>query len=135
MEKTELQLLEEKLKLANLEIAIMKREARKHFVAKIQFEKMKGIQEEQVDTISKTLDNTQQLIKWTIPVRKEEKHVRRMNTHLKATNRRLRNQVKDLQEKLELIHDELHNKGLKMTMLEEPIGQPIINEEEMPKGS
>ena len=55
----------------------MKKEARKHSVEKMKFEKMKAVWEEHVD---KTLDNTQQLIKWTIPLRKEAKHVRRMNT-------------------------------------------------------
>ena len=62
MEKIEFQLLEEQLKLANHEIVVMKREARKHNVEKVQFEKMKAIWEEQVDNVSKTLDNTQHLI-------------------------------------------------------------------------
>ena len=57
------------------------------------------------------------------------------NLKLQSTKKRLRNQVKDLQEQHELIHDELQNKGLKITMLEEPIAQPIINEEEMPQKS
>ena len=57
MEKIEFQLLEEKLKLANHEISIMKKEAREHNVEKIQFEKVKAIWEEQVDNVSKTLDN------------------------------------------------------------------------------
>ena len=43
MEKTELQILEEKLKVANHEIVVMKRESRKHSVEKTQFEKMKAI--------------------------------------------------------------------------------------------
>ena len=41
----------------------MKKEERKHNVQKVQFENMKEVWEEQVDTVSKTLDNTQQLIK------------------------------------------------------------------------
>ena len=96
---------------------------------------MKEVWKQQVDSVSKTLDNTQELIKWTIPLRKEVKHVRRMNIHLKDTNRNLKDQVKDLQEQIELIHEELDKKGLKMTVLEEPIAQPIINEEEMPQES
>ena len=34
-----------------------------------------------------------------------------------------------------MIHDELQRKGIKMTVIEEPIGQPIVNEEEMPQRS
>ena len=96
---------------------------------------MKAIWEEQVDIVSKTFDNTQHLIIWTIQLRKEAKHVRRMNIHLKATNRKLKDQVKDLQEQLELIHEELEKKCLKMTVVEEPIAQLIINEEETPQES
>ena len=51
------------------------KEARKHNVQKVQFEKMKEVWEEQVESVSKTLDNTQKLIKWTMPLRKEVKHV------------------------------------------------------------
>ena len=86
IEKTEFELLEEYLRLANHEIAVMKKEERKHNFQKVKFENMKEVLEEQVDTISKTLNNTQQLIKWTVPLRKEVKHVRRMNLHLKSTN-------------------------------------------------
>ena len=96
---------------------------------------MKEVWEEQVDTISKTLYNTQKLIKWTMPLRKEVKHVRRRNLHLKSSNRKLKDQVKDLQEQLELIHEDLEKKGLKMNVVEEPIAQLIINEEETPQGS
>ena len=45
----------------------------------------------------------------------------------------LKGKVKDLQEQLELIHEELEKKGLKMTVVEKPIAQLIINEEETPK--
>ena len=123
------------MKLANHEITVSKKEAWKHNFQKVQFEKMKEIWEEQVNSVSKTLDDTQQLIKWTMPLRKEVKHVRRMNLHQKYSNRKLKDQVKDLQEKLELIHEELEKKGLKMTVVEEAITQLIINEEETPQGS
>ena len=54
---------------------------------------------------------------------------------LKYENRKLKEQVKDLQEQLELIHEVLEKKGLKMTVVEEPIAQLIINEEETPQES
>ena len=98
IEKIEFKLLEEQLRLVNHEIAVMKKEYRKHNIQKVQFEKMKEVWEEQVDSVSKTLDNTHQLIKWTMPLRKQVKHVRRMNMNLKYTNKKLKDQVKDLQE-------------------------------------
>ena len=55
--------------------------------------------------------------------------------HLKYTNKKLKDHVKYLQEQLELIHEELEKKGLKMTVVEEPIAQLIINEEETPQDS
>ena len=96
---------------------------------------MKEVWEEQVNSVSKTFDNTQQLIKQTHPLRGEVKHLKIMNLHLKYRNIKLKDQVIDLQEKLELIHEELEKKGLKMTTVEEPIAQLIINEEETPQGS
>ena len=63
------------------------------------------------------------------------KHIRKMNLHIQSKNRTLKDQVKDLQEQLELIHEELEKKGLNMTVVEEPIAQLIINEEETPQGS
>ena len=86
-----------------------------HNVQKVHFEKMKEVWEEQVNSVSKTLDNTHKLIKWTQPLRGEVRHIRKMNLHLKSRNIKLKDQVKYLQEQLELIHEELEKKGLKMT--------------------
>ena len=47
----------------------MKKEARKHSVEKMQFEKMKAVWEKQVDTVSKDLDNTLEFVKWTVLAR------------------------------------------------------------------
>ena len=46
IEKIEFEVLEEQLKLENHEIAVLKKEARKHNVQKVQFEKMKEVWEE-----------------------------------------------------------------------------------------
>ena len=46
IEKTEFELLDEQLRLANHEIGVMKKESRKHNVKNVQFEKMKEIWEE-----------------------------------------------------------------------------------------
>ena len=123
------------MKLENEEIVVLKEEARKNKIQKVQFEKMKEIWEEKVNSVSKTLDNTQQLIKWTQTLRGEVKNIRRMNLHVKSRNIKLKDQVKELQEQLELIHEELEKKGLNMIIVEDVIAQLIINEEETPQGS
>ena len=79
------------------------------------------------------MDNTEKLIKCNQTLRGEVKHIRKMILHLQSKNRTLKVQVKDLQEQLELIHENLEKKGLKMTVVEEPIAQLIINEEETPQ--
>ena len=45
---------------------------------------MKEVWEEQVNSVSKTLDNTQQFIKWNQPLRGEVKHIIKTNLHLKS---------------------------------------------------
>ena len=94
---------------------------------------MRKIWEDQVTSVSKTLENTERLIKWTQPLRGEVKHIKKIKLHLQSKNRALKDKVQDLQEKLDLIHEELEKKGLKMTVVEEPISQMIVNEEETPQ--
>lgn len=115
------------------EISVLKKEAKKHRAEKVYFEKMRIIWEDQVTSVSKTLDNTEKLIKGTQPLSEEVKHIKKVNFHLQPKNRALKDKVKYLEEKLELIHEELDKKGLKMTVVEEPISQLIVNEEETPQ--
>ena len=104
--------------MENDEISVLKKEARKHKVQKVHFKKMEEIYEDQVTSVSNTLENTKKLIKWTKPLRGEVKHIRKMNLHLQSKKKTLKDQFKDLQGQLELIHEELEKKGLKMTMVE-----------------
>ena len=71
---------------------------------------MRKIWDDQVTSVSKTLDNTEKLIKWTQPLRGEVKHIKKINLHLKSKNRALKDKVKDLEDKLDLIHVELEKK-------------------------
>ena len=105
----------------------MRKEAKKHRVERVQFEQMRKIWEDQVTSVSKTLENTKKLIKWTQPLRREVKHIKKVKLNLQSKNRKLKQKVKDLQEQLDLIHEELEKKGLKMTVVEETIAQLIIN--------
>ena len=60
------------------EVSVLKQEAKKHRVEKVQFEKMRKIWEDQVTSVSKTLDNTKKLIKWTHPLRGEVKQIKKI---------------------------------------------------------
>ena len=94
---------------------------------------MRKIWEDQVTSVSNTLENTEKLINWTQPLRREVKHIKKINLHLQSKNRALKDKVQDRQEQLDLIHVEMEKKGLKMTVVEEPISQLIVNEEETPQ--
>ena len=72
-------------------------------------------------------------LKWTQPLRGEVKHIKNMNLHLKSKNKALKDQVEGLEEQLDLIQVELERKGLKMKVVEEPISQLIVNEDETPQ--
>ena len=115
------------------EILVLNLEEKKHRAEKVQFEQIRKIWEEQVTCVSKNLENIENLMKWTHPLRGEFKHVRRMNSHLESKNGSLKDKVEDLQEQLDLIQMELEKKGLKMTVVEETISQLIVNKEEIPK--
>ena len=41
--------------------------------------------------------------------------------------------MEEPQEQMDMIQDDLEMKGLKMKVIEEPEGQPIVNEDETPK--
>ena len=68
-EKTEVEALKEQLKEAREEISVLKKEAKKHRVERIQFKQMSKIWEDQVTSVSKTLDNLEKMIKWTQQLR------------------------------------------------------------------
>lgn len=110
-EMTEYQHLEEKLRLANQEIAMMRNRARKHGIEKEKFKIMKALWEGQTGSRSETPSSAEQFFTWTVLAFKEAKFVRVINNHLRASNRRLRDQVDDLEQQLKLTQDEFKNKG------------------------
>ena len=72
---------------------------------------MKAAWEGQTSFRSEIPNNAEQFFTWTVSAIKEEKFVRVINTHLRASNRRLRGQVEDLQLQLKLSQDRLKNQG------------------------
>ena len=111
----------------------MKLEVEKHRSYKVQFEQMMKIWEGKISGVSKSMDNAKRLLKRTQPLRGVVKHTRKMNLYLQAKNIALKDQVEDLQEQLDMIQVELEKKGPRMRVVEELMGQPIVNEEESPK--
>ena len=99
---TECQFLEERLKLSNQEIAMMRKRARNHSIEKIEFKRMKAVWEGQTISRPEIPSAAKQFFTWTVPAIKEEKFIRVINTNLRAINRRLRSQVEDLELQLKL---------------------------------
>lgn len=85
--------------------------ARKHSIEKTEFKRMKALWEGQTGSRFETPRSVEQLFTWTVPSIKEAEFVRVINTHLRASNRRLRDEVEDLLQQLKLTQDELMNKG------------------------
>ena len=72
---------------------------------------MKALWEGQTGSRSETPSSVEQFFTWTVPTIKEAKFVKVINTHLRASKIRLRDQVEDLGQQLKLTQDELNNKG------------------------
>ena len=95
---TESQQFEERLKLANQEIAMMRKRARKNIIEKIEFKRMKAVWEGQTSSRFEIPSGSKQLFTLTVLVIKEAKFVRVINTHLRASNRRHGDQVVNLEQ-------------------------------------
>ena len=126
---TEFKHLDEKLRLAKQEIGVMRKRARKYSVEKADFKRMKALWEGKTGSISETLSSAEQFFTWTVPTIEEAKFFRVINTHLRANNRRLKVQVKDLEQHLKLTQDELKNKGVKMTIIKKSKAKLSENED------
>ena len=111
--KIELQHIEEKLRLEKQEIVVMRKRARKHSIEKAEFKIMKALWYGKTGSMSETPSRVEHFFTWTSPAIKEAKFVREINTHLIASNRKLKGQVEDLEQQLKVIQDELKNKCAK----------------------
>ena len=76
----------------------MRKRAIKHSIEKTKFKIMKEVWEGQSSSRSEIPSSVEQFFTWTVPTIKEAKFVRVINTHLRASNRRLRDQVEDLEQ-------------------------------------
>ena len=85
------------MRVANFKIAKLKRKERRHVAEKTNFNKIKALWE--VERVSKPeiVSSEAQYFTWTVPAIKEARFVRMINVKLRATNRRLKRQIEDLE--------------------------------------
>ena len=110
---SECQLLKERLKIENQEMEMMIKREIKHSIEKTEFKRMKAVWEGQTVARLEIPTSAQQFFTWIVPAIKEEKFVRVINTHLRASNRKLRGQVEYLKLQLKQSQDELKRRGTK----------------------
>lgn len=88
--------LKKKLRLANLEIARLKKASRKHAIKEAQFNKMEALWEDKTFSIPEVVDCNTQYYTWTVPALKEAEFIRKVNTNLRARIRVMKRQIEDL---------------------------------------
>ena len=120
VEKSEMELLTEQLREAREEIIELKLDAEKHKTEIISFDQMMDKWNIELSIFKGSISDAKRLLKRTQPLRVLAKHTRKRNMHFQAERRSLKNQVKDLQEQMEMIQAELKKRGLKITVINEP---------------
>lgn len=88
--------LKKKLRLANLEIARLKKASRKHAIKEAQFNKMEALWEDKTFSIPAVVDCNTQYYTWTVPALKEAEFIKKVNTNLRAGIRVMKRQIEDL---------------------------------------
>jgi len=88
--------LKKKLKLANIEIARLKKTSRKHVIKEAHFNKMEALWEDKTISIPEMVDCHAQYYTWSIPAIKEAEFIRKVNTRLRAEIRIMKRQIEDL---------------------------------------
>jgi len=92
--------LKRKLKLANLEIAKLKKASRKHAIQQANFNRMKALWEDKTSSIPEVVDCNAQFYTWTVPAIKEAKFIRMINMQLRVGTRVMKRQIEDLKMQL-----------------------------------
>jgi len=82
--------------LANLEIARLKKAARKFAVKEAYFNQMQARWEDQTFKIPEVVDCNVQFLTWTVPAIKEAQFIRKVNKNLRSGIKVLKKQIEDL---------------------------------------
>ena len=125
VEKIEVRVLKEQLREAREEVTETKLELQEAKVDSLLMEDFKENVNDQLNQYDESLTNAKKLLKRTFPLRRVMKHTRKRNLWLQAERRKLKGQVKDLEEHLEMIQAKLKKKGLKITIINEPEGVQV----------
>lgn len=96
-EKASYEEMEERLRDANNEIARLRVRARRHATERTYFKRIKVLWEVEKASNLEIVNSETQYFTWTVPAIKEARFVRRINTQLRATSRRLKRQIEDLE--------------------------------------
>ena len=88
---------------------------------------------EHLDKYDKTLSNANKTLKRSLPLRRVVKNTRKRNLWLQSERKNLKGQVKELEDQMDMIQEELNKRGLKIRLVDEPEVQPIVAEDEVPK--
>ena len=89
-EKRSYEGIKEKLRLANLEIAKLKKKSRAHVVEETNFNRIRALWEVEKLSKTETVSSEPQYFTWTVPAIKEARFMRMINVKLRATKRRLK---------------------------------------------
>ena len=112
-----MQVLKEKLREDKEEVIETKLELQE---AKVDINLMEYFKEkvhQQLSQYDESLTNAKKLLKMTLPLRRVMKHTRNRNIWLQSERKKLKSQVKELEDQMEMIQSELKKRGLKMIMI------------------
>ena len=96
-ERASYEVMEERLKATNNEIARLRVRTRGHGIERVDFKRMKALWEDEKVSKLEIINSVTQYFTWTVPAIKDARFVRRINAHLRATNRELKRQIEDLE--------------------------------------
>ena len=97
--------LKKELELANLEIARLKKAARKFAVKEAYFNQMQDRWEYQTFQIPEVVDCNVQFLFWTVPAIKEAQFIRKVNTNLRSGIKVMKKQIEDLKIQLSQLRE------------------------------
>ena len=89
---------------------------------------------DQLNQYDESLTNAKRLLKRTLPLRRVMKNTIKRNLWLQSERKNLEGQVKELEDQMEMIQEELKKRGLKIKVINEPEEvQPSSAKDGVPK--
>ena len=134
VEKTKVQVLKDQLREAREEVIEIKLELHEAMVDIKLMEYFKEEVNDQLNQYDESLTNAKNLLKRTLPLRRVMKHTRKRKFWLQFEKKKLKSQVKELEDQMDMIESELKKRGLKIKVINEPEEMhPPTARDEVPK--